>query len=109
MAEALALSRASNCLIENNCLSFSRPPSSPQNTHSLILSLFSDGEWKLLLISQASSVGVLPHGGEVYCVERIAIIPLTKDSNPEIIGLEVQLKEREERERNTHTVPFVIG
>ena len=56
--------------------------------HSLC-PFFPDGEWKLLLISQASSVGVLPHGGEVYCVERIAIIPLTKDSNPEIIGLEV--------------------
>ena len=30
----------------------------------------------------------------MYCVERIAIIPLTKDSNPEIIGLEVQLGEK---------------
>ena len=57
--------------------------------HSPSSLFFPDGEWKLLLISQASSVGVLPHGGEVYCVERIAIIPLTKDSNPEIIGLEV--------------------
>ena len=28
----------------------------------------------------------------MYCVERIAIISLTKDSNPEIVGLEVWLE-----------------
>ena len=57
-----------------------------------------------MLISQASSVGVLPHGGEVYGVERIAIIPLTKDSNPEIIGLEVQRERERERERDSALV-----
>jgi hypothetical protein len=42
-------------------------------------------------------------------VERIAIIPLTKDSNPEIIGLEVWAGERErEREREACTVLVVL-
>ena len=68
------------------------PQVSHPNACILLPLSFSDGEWKLLLISQASSVGVLPHGGEVYCVERIAIISLTKDSNPEIVGLEVWLE-----------------
>ncbi len=55
----------------------------------------------------------------MYCVERIAIIPLTKDSNPEIIGLEVWAggrererdRERErqrEREREACTVLVVL-
>ncbi len=57
-----------------------------------------DGEWKLLLISQASSVGLLPlalgdvrgraEGMKVYCIDRIAIVPLTPEGMPEVIGLD---------------------
>ena len=48
-----------------------------------------DGEWKLLLITHAYCVGNLPQGGNVYCIEKIAIIPLTTDPSSEIIGIEV--------------------
>lgn len=57
-----------------------------------IIILCADGDWKLLLVSHASSIGVLPHWGEVYCIERIAIVTLSTDpSTPEVIGLEVHL------------------
>ena len=57
----------------------------------LNLILSSDGEWKLLLVTQASCVGDLPQGGRVYCIDRIAIVPLSTDSSPsDIIGLEVR-------------------
>ena len=48
----------------------------------------SDAEWKLLLISHASSMGALPQGGEVYCIEHVAIIPLIAEGIPEVIGLD---------------------
>ena len=50
-----------------------------------------DGDWKLVVVTQASYVDVLPHGGQVYCVEKIGIISLTSstESTPEIIGIEV--------------------
>ena len=43
------------------------------------------------MVTQASYVGQVPHGGEVYCVDKIGIIPLTPGSGiySEIIGLEV--------------------
>ena len=64
-----------------------------------------DGEWKLLLVSHASSVGVLPHGGEVFCIERIAIIPLTADpAVPEVIGLEVLFETLSSATSITHHV-----
>ena len=50
-----------------------------------------DGEWKLLLITQAYCVGNLPQGGNVYCIDRIAIIPLTIDPSSEMIGIEVSI------------------
>ena len=46
-------------------------------------------EWKLLLIGSASSVGALTSCGEVYCIEKLIVIPLTTDPAPEILGLEV--------------------
>lgn len=56
-----------------------------------------DAEWKLLLISQASCVGSLPLAvGEaqgktermkIYCIDRIAIVPLTLEATPEVVGL----------------------
>ena len=53
----------------------------------------SDGDWKLVVVTQASSVGMLPHGGEVYCVDKIGIIPLTAFAGTagEIIGMEVSV------------------
>lgn len=44
-----------------------------------------------MVVTQASYVGLVPHGGEVYCVDKIGIIPLTSSSGmaAEIIGLEV--------------------
>lgn len=51
--------------------------------------IHADGEWKLVLITNASSVGSLPQGGEVFCVDRISIIPLTTDTSKEIIGMQV--------------------
>ncbi len=45
-----------------------------------------------MVVTQASYVDVLPHGGEVYCVDKIGIIPLTSSSpgnTAEIIGMEV--------------------
>ena len=50
----------------------------------------SDGEWKLIVVTQASYVDLLPHGGNVYCVDKIGIIPLSS-SSAEIIGMEVRL------------------
>lgn len=52
-----------------------------------------DGDWKLVVVTQASYVGLVPHGGEVYCVDKIGIIPLTSGSGmaAEIIGLEVRM------------------
>lgn len=45
----------------------------------------------MVVITQATCVGVLPHGKEVYCVEKIGIIPLTPHSTiTDIIGLEVR-------------------
>ena len=43
-------------------------------------------------MTQASYVDVLPHGGEVYCVDRIGIIPLSCSAGTasEIHGLEVK-------------------
>lgn len=57
------------------------------NKDSLIL----DGDWKLVVVTQASSVGQVPHGGAVYCVDKVGIIPLTSNSGTaaEIFGLEV--------------------
>ena len=46
-------------------------------------------EWKLLLIGSIRSVGVLPLCGQVYCIQRLIVIPLTTESSPEIVGLEV--------------------
>lgn len=51
--------------------------------------IYLDGEWKLVVVTQASYLGELPHGGDVYCVDRIGIIPLTGGST-ETIGLEVR-------------------
>ena len=59
------------------------------DTDVLLYSHIPGTEWKLLLISGASSVGVLPSCGQVYCVEKIIIIPLMTDPSPEIYGLEV--------------------
>ena len=42
-----------------------------------------------MVVSQASYVGELPHGGEVYCVEKIDILPLTGD----LIAVEVSEEE----------------
>lgn len=55
----------------------------------ILLSL--DGDWKLVVVTQASYVGQVPHGGDVYCVDKIGIIPLVSYSGmaTEIIGLEV--------------------
>lgn len=51
-----------------------------------------DGDWKLLVVTQASYVGVLPHGEEVYCVDKIGILPLTSSClAPDIIGLGVSI------------------
>ncbi len=60
-------------------------------------SQYADAEWKLLLISHASIVGSVPQvgaegreGGEgmkVYCIEQVAIVPLTLEGTPEVIGL----------------------
>ena len=47
-------------------------------------------EWKLLLIGSASSVGALTSCGEVHCIEKLIVIPLTTDPAPEILGLEVR-------------------
>lgn len=49
--------------------------------------LCSDGDWKLVVITVASSVGMLPQGGEVFCVDKIGIIPL--NHSDEVIGFEV--------------------
>lgn len=49
---------------------------------------FSDADWKLLLIHHASSVGEMPWGGKVYCIEQIAVLPLTTDPSVEHVGLE---------------------
>ena len=49
-------------------------------------------EWKLLLIGGVRSVGDLPLCGPVYCIQRLIIIPLTTDSSPEILGLEVRIE-----------------
>ena len=50
-----------------------------------------DADWKLLLIHHASSVGEMPWGGKVYCIEQIAVLPLTTDPSVEHVGLEVTL------------------
>ena len=52
-----------------------------------------DGDWKLIVITQASYVGMLPHGGDVYCVDRIGILPLASyfDFSADVIGLKVLL------------------
>ena len=50
-----------------------------------------DADWKLLLIRHASSVGEIPRGGKIYCIEQIAVLPLTTDPSVEHVGLEVSL------------------
>ena len=61
--------------------------------HAIVLALSyvasAGAEWKLLLVGGVRCVGVLPLCGEVYCIQRLVIIPLTTESTPEILGLEV--------------------
>ena len=81
------------------CLFLSSPLSCLYSvTHASMLTLHcththtrvqSDGEWKLLLITEARSVGELPHGGTVYCIERVAIVPLSTDPSMDVFGMEV--------------------
>ncbi|XP_038045460.1 phosphatidylinositide phosphatase SAC2-like [Patiria miniata] len=43
-----------------------------------------DSSWRLLLISGQRLVGSLPGGHNVYCITRIAILPLSESSHPDI-------------------------
>ncbi|XP_022080789.1 phosphatidylinositide phosphatase SAC2-like [Acanthaster planci] len=43
-----------------------------------------DSSWRLLLISGQRLVGSLPGGHHVYCITRIAILPLSESSHPDI-------------------------
>ena len=58
-----------------------------------------DGDWKLIVITQASLVGTLPLGRNVYCIDRIGILPLSVnfDLNTDLIGFEVGLKKKYHR------------
>ncbi|XP_071828390.1 phosphatidylinositide phosphatase SAC2-like isoform X2 [Apostichopus japonicus] len=43
-----------------------------------------DGDWQLLLIKGQRSVGTINEDHEVYCINNIAVLPLTKNGHPEI-------------------------
>ena len=53
--------------------------------------LLADAEWKLLLITQVSSQGSLPHWGEIFCIEHVTVMSLIEDAQPEGSRLEVRL------------------
>ena len=53
--------------------------------------LFADAEWKLLLITEVSSRGTLPHWGEIFCIEHVTVMSLIEDAQPESSRLEVCL------------------
>jgi len=50
-----------------------------------------DGDCKLVVITQASLAGTLPQGADVYCIDRIGILPLSTnfDLNTDLVGFEV--------------------
>lgn len=60
--------------------------------HLFLCCYVTDGDWKLVVVTQASYVGMVPHGGEVFCVDKVGIIPLTSNSGiaAEITGLEAR-------------------
>ncbi len=53
--------------------------------------VYKDGDSKLVVITQASLAGTLPQGGNVYCIDKIGILPLSAnfDFNTDIFGFEV--------------------
>ena len=57
--------------------------------------IFTESDWRLLLVTRASIVGRLPPNGDaVYCVDRITLLPLSLTLLPEEIkAQESQLQE----------------
>ena len=45
---------------------------------------------RVCVSGSASSVGALTSCGEVHCIEKLIVVPLTTDPAPEILGLEVR-------------------
>ncbi|XP_072177486.1 phosphatidylinositide phosphatase SAC2-like [Diadema setosum] len=43
-----------------------------------------ESEWRLLLIRSHRLVGQLPRGHDVYCITRIAVLPLSQNGPPDI-------------------------
>ncbi|XP_033632502.1 phosphatidylinositide phosphatase SAC2-like [Asterias rubens] len=48
------------------------------------IKVHSDSSWQLLLISGQRLVGTLPGGHNVYCITKIAILPLSDSGHPDI-------------------------
>lgn len=69
---------------------FPHPVSLPPSP-LLLPFLFADAEWKLLLITEVSSRGTLPHWGEIFCIEHVTVMSLIEDAHPESSRLEVCL------------------
>ena len=50
--------------------------------------MFSETEWKLLLIRQRTHVGKLADESDVYCINRVTVLPLCLDK-PKDLDIEV--------------------
>ena len=60
--------------------------------------MVSETEWKLLLIRQRTRVGKLPDESDVYCINRVTVLPLCLDE-PKDLDIEVFVIEKG-RKRN---------
>ena len=58
----------------------------------IIVLYIADTEWKLLLIRQQESVGILPGSHEVFKVTKISILPLCLDE-PKDLEIEVRIQQ----------------
>ena len=55
--------------------------------------LFTETDWRLLLVSKATLIGRLPlHGDKVYCVDKVILLPLSQAPLPEELKLQEVMK-----------------